>query len=535
MKYCCSFLLLFLLGISGGFAQDKVECWGRYEISLPAKVKGNPFDIELTATFSGPDTTLTVRGFYDGNDTFKIRFMPVSQGVWSYVTQSEIPVLNKVKGRIECIAPGKGNHGPVKVDGTYNFKYADGTRYYPVGTTSYDWMHVAGNQPDQTVKSLELSKFNKIRMLFFVQNFDPDYPEPSMFPFEIKKIVKDEKGKPVYEWDFTRFNPAYFAHVEACVDKLVGIGVEADLILFHPYDGGRWGFDRMPLEAGVRYLKYLTARMSSFRNIWWSLANEYDFLRELKPEYWDTFTHTVVENDPYSHLCSIHTYTAKYYKYWEPEYTHASIQDQAPVEGFGRAATVKNIYKKPIIFDEVCYEGNMDNRWGSLSGQEYLYRLWQGLIVGTYVTHGECYMDNSKDYSRDFLAVGGTFQGESWKRIGFTRQILDALPNPLHLCDSSWDPYTSTAGENYYMIYLGKEIKPEWAFDLPVKNAFYPRLKEGVRFKVEVIDTWNMTIAEWPVVFETTAPVKDRVYDKNQGRVRLPASPYLLLRITEVE
>ena len=187
------------------------------------------------------------------------------------------------------------------------------------------------------------------------------------------------------------------------------------------------------------------------------------------------------------------------------------------------------------IFDEVCYEGNMDNRWGSLSGQEYLYRLWQGLIVGTYVTHGECYMDNSKDYSRDFLAVGGTFQGESWKRIGFTRQILDALPNPLHLCDSSWDPYTSTAGENYYMIYLGKEIKPEWAFDLPVKNAFYPRLKEGVRFKVEVIDTWNMTIAEWPAVFETTAPVKDRVYDKNQGRVRLPASPYLLLRITEVE
>lgn len=98
-----------------------------------------------------------------------------------------------------------------------------------------------------------------------------------MFPFEIKKIVKDEKGKPVYEWDFTRFNPAYFAHVEACVDKLAGIGVEADLILFHPYDGGRWGFDRMPLEAGVRYLKYLIARMSSFRNIWWSLANEYDF------------------------------------------------------------------------------------------------------------------------------------------------------------------------------------------------------------------------------------------------------------------
>ena len=44
MKYCCFLLIIWFLGISGGFAQDKVECWGRYEISIPAKVKGNPFD-----------------------------------------------------------------------------------------------------------------------------------------------------------------------------------------------------------------------------------------------------------------------------------------------------------------------------------------------------------------------------------------------------------------------------------------------------------------------------------------------------------
>ena len=191
--------------------------------------------------------------------------------------------------------------------------------------------------------------------------------------------------------------------------------------------------------------------------------------------------------------------------------------------------------KKPVIFDEVCYEGNMDNRWGSLSGQELLYRMWQGLMAGTYVTHGECYMDGPTDYSRDFLAVGGEFQGESWKRIKFMRVILEAMPGPLQLCDSSWDPYTSSAGENYYMVYLGKEISHEWTFDLPVKNAMYPRLKEGVRFKVEIIDTWNMTVTEVPAVFETTAPVRDRVYDKNHGKVVLPDTPYLLLRITGVE
>ena len=30
----------------------------------------------------------------------------------------------------------------VLVDGEHNFKYADGTRYYPMGTTAYAWTHM---------------------------------------------------------------------------------------------------------------------------------------------------------------------------------------------------------------------------------------------------------------------------------------------------------------------------------------------------------------------------------------------------------
>ena len=144
-------------------------------------------------------------------------------------------------------------------------------------------------------------------------------------------------------------------------------------------------------------------------------------------------------------------------------------------------------------------------------------------------------MDSPTDYSKDSLAIGGPLQGESWKRIGFMRDVLDALPHPLQLCDSSWDPHTSPAGENYLMVYLGKEVKSEWEFNLPVRNAGYPRLKEGTRFKVEILDTWNMTVTECPVVFETGAPANYRIFDKKNRRVRLPGKPYLLLRITEVK
>ena len=517
-------------------AQERVERWGRFELTLHATPGNNPFDTELTATFTGPDTTCTVRGFYDGNDIFRVRFMPTAEGEWKYTTHSPLPALNDAKGHFTCIPPTEGNHGPVRVDGQYAFRHADGTRYYPMGTTAYNWMHEPDSLIARTVQSLREARFNKLRMLFFVQNFDPAHPEPTLFPYEVKSVRTDADGKRVYEWDYDRFNPAYFTHVEECIDRLAAIGVEADLILFHPYDEGRWGFDRMPVEARHRFLRYAVARLAAFRNVWWSLANEYDFMRTLTVDDWNGFARTVVENDPYRHLCSIHSHTAKYYAYWMPEFTHASVQDQAPVEGFGRAATVRNIYKKPVVFDEVCYEGNMDNRWGSLSGQEFLYRMWQGLVAGTYVGHGECYMvDGPNDYSRDFLAVGGTFQGTSWRRIGFALDILNAMPHPLQLADSSWDTQTSTAGDGYYLIYLGKEVPDAWTFELPVKNAGYGRLREGMRFRVEVIDTWNMTVTPCPVTFETGVPVRDRIFDRLHRSVPLPSQPYLLLRITAAE
>lgn len=520
-------ILFFALVLSSVccFAQEQVERWGCYEVSLQAAVKGNPFDVQLAAVFTNGADKVEVRGFYDGSDSFKLRFMPLREGRWTYSTSSKVSALNRRKGSFECVAPSADNHGPVVPDGT-NFKYADGSRYYPVGTTSYDWMHVQGDAPQRTIVSLKESGFNKIRCLFFLQNLPIEYPE--VYPFE-----KEADGS----WDYDRFNPAYFQYVEKRIEALRGIGVEADLILFHPYDGGRWGFNKMPLEVNLRYLSYITARFAAFRNIWWSLANEFDGVKGIPLEDWDKFAQAVDDGDPYGHLLSIHGYTATYYDYWKPVFTHTSIQDQAPVEGPGRAATVLNIYKKPVIFDEVCYEGNIPSRWGCLSGEEMLFRMYNGLMAGTYVTHAECFNVPGEDKEGDtnYLAYGREFHGESWKRIKFLRAILDALPQPLGLADKSWDPGVSTAGDGYYLIYRGKEIDSEWRFELPVKNALTDtKLTEGLQFKVEILDTWNMTVTECPTVFETGTPDRYRISDVQGRAVRLPDSPYLLLRITKI-
>ena len=112
-------LLCLLLCCLPGRAQERVERWGCFELSLPAAVQGNPYDVALTATFTSGGETLTVRGFYDGGGVFKIRFMPGSEGTWTYVTASRVPALNRKRGSFVCTAPTADNHGPVVPDGLH--------------------------------------------------------------------------------------------------------------------------------------------------------------------------------------------------------------------------------------------------------------------------------------------------------------------------------------------------------------------------------------------------------------------------------
>lgn len=526
-------ILILFIFTSNVFSQETVECWDRFELTLKHTEKGNPFDkVKLSATFVCKGEKKTVDGFYDGNDVYKIRFMPTNAGEWSYSTSSNASSLNGKKGSFTAIASTGNNHGMVMVDGEHNFKYADGSRYYPIGTTAYAWTHMKEDVQEATLTTLEKTGFNKVRMCVFPKNYALVKDIPPLYPFEIKEIKKDTKGNEVFVWDFEQFNPVFFQHLEKRIDQLNAMGIEADLILFHPYDKGRWGFDSMPNEVNVRYLKYLSARMSSFRNIWWSMANEWDYVKAKTVADWDLLAQTITKADPYGHLCSIHGATATYYDYWKPMFSHVSIQDEAPVMSSTSSATLRQIYRKPVVCDEVCYEGNLTSRWGRLSPQQMTHFFLNGVLGGVYVTHGECYQEDSDPI---FWAQGGKLKGSSWKSIKFIRGIMEDLPNPLEMADISRDLVTSTAGAGYYIVNLGQDPKEYWLFDLPAKNADYGKIKEGTKFKVEIIDVWNMTVTGYPGVFEATAEKDYRIYDKDMKGVRVPGIPNVLLRITEVK
>ncbi len=541
-----STLMLMPFAMQG---QEQVPQWGRFEKAITYHTEQNPFtDIELGATFvrEGSTDTIRVEGFYDGNDQFKVRFMPTKTGRWKYVTTSPTPQLNGIKGSLVCTQAAKGDHGMVSADNDHGFRYADGTRYMPVGTTSYAWVYGLPSRRAETIKSLSDAGFNKIRFCVFPNNsvYDSSFgivfdkksglEVPTVYPFKMLKDGKAHKGE--YVWDYSRFNPEFFHQLEQCIDSLKNIGVEADLILFTPYDEGLWGFDRMPMSVCMRYLRYCVARLSSMSNLWWSVANEWDLVKARKYSDWVQMSQYISNADPYHHLLSIHGGTAKYFDYNMPCFTHESIQDQGPLYNFEGAATVRNIYPKPVIFDEVCYEGDHEQRWAQLTGQEMLQRVWTGLIGGTYVTHGECFT-TGKDYYTgfSFLATGGKFQGTFPRRVKFTREILESLPQAPRLADNSWDDHTAGAGDGVYLIYFGDKTPKSWKFSLPAKNDKFRRLKGGEKFNVEIIDTWNMSRSKSKTTFEVKPAAAKRMVDKNNRSVSLPGKPYILLKITQAE
>ena len=441
---------------------NAVERWGVFEIELNGPSGGNPFtDMELRATFSFRNRRLQVDGFYDGDGRYKIRFSPDRDGEWSYRTHSTVAELDGRSGRFQVGPPAPGNHGPVRVHGRSLFRYADGSRHESYGTTCYHWTHTGDLDHEQlTLEALAGSPFNKVRMCIL--------PTQNMQPDRLAFV-----GSSPETLDRTRFNVEFFQHLEGRIGDLGRLGIEADLILFHPYDKGHWGVDNMTPEQDRFFLRYVVARLAAFRNVWWSISNEYDFNRAKTVADWDDLLLYLQRIDPYRRLSSIHNGTRMYeyvsiYDFDKPWTTHQSIQhwDAALAAGW------RTRHPRPVVIDEIGYEGDIDRRWGNLTGREMVRRFWHGMAAGGFVGHGECYVDNPHGH---WISRGGELIGDSPARIAFLRSVIDDAP-------ADW---INTPG--YQLIYFGERVPAGHVLELGTEDHL-----------IDIIDTWQMTVQSLP-------------------------------------
>ncbi|MGM4984172.1 MULTISPECIES: DUF5060 domain-containing protein [Rhizobium] len=495
-----------------------VEKWGVFEAAFNGPSGGNPYlDVAFDAVFSQHSREIRVPGFYDGDGVYRVRFMPDNEGEWSFRTRSKSTELDGKTGSFVATKPSEGNHGPVRVRNKFHFAYADGKPFLSFGTTCYAWTHQPLDMQAQTLETLKQARFNKIRMGVFPKDYPYNVNEPLYPCFE-----KGTDGKE----DFDRPNPVLFRHFEKQVGALCDLGIEADIIMFHPYD--RWGYADMSAEQDFRYVAYLAARLAAYRNVWWALANEYDFLLDTKPmSQWDRYFHILEENDPYGHLKSIHNgEQTMNFDHRKPWVTHTCIQNW----DVKRTQEWRDAYGKPVVNDEPEYEGNIIQSWGNLTAQELVHRFWITMTRGGYAGHGETY-----SHPEDLIwwAKGGELRGEAWKRIGFLRELLEQdVVNGLEPMAGAGEwPWTRVSGArdgDVSYIYLGEHQPIIWSTGLP---------KDGTDYDVDIIDTWEMTIrpakkVEAPIPHPTRhgAIVRGGKADAAFG-VELPGKPCQALRI----
>lgn len=468
---------------------NAIRQWAVFELSLKGPETGNPFlDVNLEATFSLGAKTITAQGFYDGNGIYKIRFMPDAPGEWNYKIKSNEKALDGVKGLLTCVESPGDQNGPVRVVDRYHFAYADGKRFFPVGTTLYCWQL---ERYDETLATLKNAGINKVRFMPFPH-------EGNSFP-----PFNPWEGS-ANNWDYDRPNPKFWQFIENAVRDLGERGIQADFIFFHPYESGNrqtWGLgpEMMTETQRKNYLSYAVRRLAAYNNIWWSMANEYNLI-DTSLTYWEPLAETVANSDPYGHMHSIHNLPGKYYPGWNNQWvTHISIQDP----DVSKISEWREQYQKPVIDDEYQYDGNW-KPWGNLTPEEATRRIWIATIEGGYATHGESYSPYS------FFWKGGTPQRSSFARVSWlSEEVLNNDSKPLPGGLTPIDKVSAKAGSDYYLFYFGNEVTSEMTFTVP----------EGKEYLVDVLDTWNMTVTEMDGLYSGTF------------KITWPSGKYMAVRI----
>ncbi|WP_159618379.1 DUF4038 domain-containing protein [Ruania rhizosphaerae] len=491
----------------------------------PIRADRVPF--QATFTHEG-GRSMTVLGFWDGERRYLARIAPPLTGTWTWRTTSDAAELDDRSGEFtaEPAEPAESDnsrpaHGVVRVNSRFHFAHEDGTPFRPVGATVYNWIHQDEPLRTETVASLSEAGLNKLRFMVFPQAGGYVEHVPELMPFE-----ETADG-----WDVSRPNIEFFRRLDSLVADLGSRGIEADVLIFDAYDRGVFGLNELTESQDAAYLRYLVARLGAYPNVWWSLCNEFDQMTDRPTERWTRAGELLAEIDAHDHLRSIHNWI-ELYDYNQPWVTHVSIQNGFATEALGRASLYRDVYGKPVVLDEIKYEGDCPERWGQLSGQELVDRFWITTSSGCYASHGESFVTESGSLH---IVEGGRLRGESPVRLGFLREVLEGLNVPGLDPIDKWDDPACVVGEprEQYLVYLGREAPAEWTFRLPQGHGG-DRLEVGDAFAVEIIDTWNMTRTPAPESFTLTDVQRNDAYATGNPPLSLPEGEAIALLITRV-
>jgi hypothetical protein len=305
-------LLLVVLYPSQLKSQESIKQWEVYEIRLQsAKLPANPYSSMIlpgkpafvTAIFKGIEGScsgkkMVIPGFWDGNNTWKIRFALPLSGTWRYVTFSDDRKMNGEKGYLivsdwtnKELRDIPTRRGFVKVNdsdertGRY-FTYSDGTPFLWIADTWWDWTNrrIQFESFKKLVDTRAEQGFN-IGQLFFAANgwgresslLDSSFQHPDIDQIhKVEKMIEYANSKGITVW-------------------------------IHPW-WSREGINKSIGEENImRWWSYVIQRLHAY-NVIWVLAGEYNMNNYggFPLEFWNRIGEIVKAEDPYNRIVSAH-------------------------------------------------------------------------------------------------------------------------------------------------------------------------------------------------------------------------------------
>lgn len=246
-----------------------------------AKTYQYPFiEVETRAEFQGPDGgRVVLNAFFDGDDTWTVRFVPDRAGRWQYKLRS-FPADGGLcaSGEIfveESETPGERGFLRAFPGEGWGLRFDGGEDLLVIGDTMYNLFGAAycGVDVRKILEKRKAQGHNLIRVKF--------NPTPYQIGFEIAPWC----NRPVYPWagtpeqpDYTAFNLEYFRAAERVLELCEELGIGMELIVM-PFSYELPMTDRAHFlpEHQELYVGYIVSRCAAYKSLYfWDVANEYN-------------------------------------------------------------------------------------------------------------------------------------------------------------------------------------------------------------------------------------------------------------------
>ena len=261
----------------------EVQQWTVHEIDLSTPSKyDNPYtEVEVWAVFVNEKGDSLLRpGFWDGGNSWKIRFAPPDTGrVWTWETRSsnQDGGLHGQQGQLRSVPYTGSNallrHGLLGMSpGGRNVVHKDGRAFLVVGDTPWALpFRATTEQARRYAANRQQKGFNTALLMSLQPDMRADGPDARNTPQGFARAFSDLPQGHIRE-----MNAAYFQYL----DSLVAILTEHGIVpVFQPvFHGYGWkGLDvlgnTIDPDEYVRYCKYLLARYGS-QPAFWLLAGD---------------------------------------------------------------------------------------------------------------------------------------------------------------------------------------------------------------------------------------------------------------------